>query len=79
MQTNLSQAAASTAANEETVQWSATELSRRIHAHDVSRMEVMEAFPAQIDCHNPTVDAVVTRTDAEPAIDQARERDVLPS
>ncbi|MDF6509599.1 amidase family protein, partial [Escherichia coli] len=39
--------------------------------------EVMEAFLAQIDRHNPTVNAVVARIDAESAIDQARERDVL--
>ncbi|MBP0533029.1 amidase, partial [Mycobacterium tuberculosis] len=40
-------------------------------------MEVMEAFLAQIDRHNPTVNAVVARIDGESAIDQARERDVL--
>jgi hypothetical protein len=37
------------AANEEIVQWSAIELSRRIHARDVSCVEVMEAFLAQIE------------------------------
>lgn len=77
MQANPSHAATPAAANEEIVQWSAIELSRRIHARDVSCVEVMEAFLAQIDRHNPTVNAVVARIDAESAIDQARERDVL--
>jgi amidase len=77
MQANLSHAATPAAANEEIVQWSAIELSRRIHARDVSCVEVMEAFLAQIDRHNPTVNAVVARIDAESAIEQARERDVL--
>ncbi|KHK58257.1 amidase [Ralstonia sp. A12] len=64
-------------ANREIVQWSAIELSRRIHARDVSCVEVMEAFLAQIDRLNPKVNAVVARVDAAWAIDQARERDVL--
>ena len=73
MQANLSPAATS----QEIVQWSAVELSRRIHARDVSCVEVMEAFLAQIDRLNPTVNAVVARVDPEVAIDQARQRDVL--
>lgn len=79
MQANPSRVAtaAIAATSQEIVQWSAIELSRRIHARDVSCVEVMEAFLAQIDRHNPTVNAVVARIDAESAIDQARARDVL--
>lgn len=66
-----------TSARQEIVQWSAIELSRRIHARDVSCVEVMEAFLAQIDRLNPKVNAIVARVDTESAIDQARERDGL--
>ena len=72
MQANLSPIA-----NEEIVQWSAIELSKRIHARDVSCVEVVEAFLAQIDRLNPTVNAVVARVDREAALEQARTRDVL--
>jgi len=61
----------------EIVHWSAVELSRRIHARDVSCVEVMEAFLAQIDHLNPKVNAVVARVDADHAVDQARQRDAL--
>ena len=73
----LSSAATHSPTHQEIVQWSAIELSKRIHARDVSCVEVMEAFLAQIDRLNPTVNAVVARVDAAWAIDQARERDVL--
>jgi len=63
--------------HQEIVQWSAIELSRRIHARDVSCVEVMEAYLAQIDRLNPKVNAVVARVDAESALHQARQRDVL--
>ena len=62
---------------QEIVHWSAVELSRHIHARDVSCVEVMEAFLAQIDRLNPTVNAVVARMDPESLFDQARQRDVL--
>jgi amidase len=77
MQANLPNTATAAGTEREIVQWSAIELSRRIHTRDVSCVEVMEAFLAQIDRLNPTVNAVVARIDAESAIDQARERDVL--
>jgi amidase len=65
----------SAAADQDIVQWSAIELSTRIHRRDVSCVEVMEAFLAQIDRLNPTVNAIVARIDAEAALEQARTRD----
>jgi amidase len=62
-------------AGQEIVRWSAVELSRRIHARDVSCVDVMEAYLAQIDRLNPQVNAVVARVDPEHAMDQARQRD----
>lgn len=66
-----------TSTGQEIVHWSAVELSRRIHARDVSCVEVMEAFLAQIDRLNPKVNAVVARVDLESAFEQARQRDAL--
>lgn len=65
----------SATANQDIVQWSAIELSMRIHRRDVSCVEVMEAFLAQIDRLNPAVNAIVARVDAEAALEQARMRD----
>ncbi|MDE2204444.1 MAG: amidase, partial [Burkholderiaceae bacterium] len=65
----------SATANQDIVQWSAIELSTRIHRRDVSCVEVMEAFLAQIDRLNPAVNAIVARVDAEAALEQARMRD----
>ena len=52
----------------------ATELSHRIRAKDISAREVMEAHLAQIDRVNPKVNAIVTLL-PEQAMNQARAAD----
>lgn len=52
----------------------ATELSRRIHARDLSAKEVMEAHLAQIERVNPKVNAIVTLL-PERAMEQASAAD----
>lgn len=52
----------------------ATELSRRIHARDLSAKEVMEAHLAQIERVNPRVNAIVTLL-PERAMEQASAAD----
>ena len=52
----------------------ATELSRRIHARDLSAREVMEAHLAQIERVNPKVNAIVTLL-PEQAMEQASAAD----
>ena len=49
----------------------ATELTRRIRAKDLSVREVIEAHLAQIERVNPKVNAIVTRSDLTEVIDQA--------
>lgn len=53
---------------------SATQLSAAIRAGQVSAAEVLEAYLAQIEKHNPALNAVVT-LDAEQAHQRAREAD----
>lgn len=53
---------------------STTQLARRIRAGHVSAVEVLQAHMAQIDRHNPTVNAVIT-LDAEQAYERAQEAD----
>lgn len=43
------------------VEWDAVALSRRIHARDVSCVEVLQAFTDQVDRLNPAVNAIVDR------------------
>ena len=53
---------------------SASELTRRIHAREISAVEVVEMHLARIDEVNPTLNAVVTRCD-EMALERAKEAD----
>jgi len=57
------------------VDWDATELSRAIHARQVSCEEVMRAYLAQIQRFNPRVNALVSLRDADDVLAEARERD----
>src|SRR2546421_3019091 len=54
---------------------STTQLAAAIRAGHVSAIEVLQAHLAQIDAHNPTLNAVIT-LDAERAYERAREADV---
>ncbi|MES2532282.1 MAG: amidase [Pseudomonadota bacterium] len=54
---------------------SASELSRRIHARELSCRETMDAYLAQIDRLNPTFNAIVSRVDSDTLRAQADERD----
>jgi amidase len=58
----------------DTVFSSTTQLATAIRAGDVSATDVLTAHLAQIDTHNPTVNAVIT-LDAERAYERAREAD----
>src|SRR5260370_42410604 len=51
---------------------STTQLAAAIRAGHVSATEVLEAHLAQIDKHNPTLNAIITM-DAERAYERARE------
>lgn len=53
----------------------ACDLSRSIHARDISCLEVMDAFHDQIDRLNPLVNAIVARPERETLRNIARERD----
>ncbi|RZI89989.1 MAG: amidase, partial [Variovorax sp.] len=57
------------------VAWSATALSRAIHARELSCREVMAAFLAQVDRLNPTHNAIVSRIDNDALFAEADERD----
>ena len=63
------------APNNEIVLADAVTLSHRIHARDWSCREVMQATLQQIDHFNPTVNAIVSRVDADQLLLQADERD----
>src|SRR6266481_2893788 len=53
---------------------STTQLAAAIRAGHVSATEVLEAHLAQIDTHNPALNAIITM-DAERAYERAREAD----
>jgi amidase len=55
--------------------WTALELSRRIHARQVSCVEVMQATLAQIDRFNPKVNALVSLQPRDGLLAQAKQRD----
>jgi len=59
----------------DTLLLSATELSRRIAARDISCVELMQATLARIDALNPRYNAIVSLADADACLAQARERD----
>ncbi|MEM5430785.1 amidase [Cupriavidus oxalaticus] len=53
----------------------AVALSRAIHAREVSCVEVLEAFLAQVDRHNPRVNAIVAPADRDAVRTQAQALD----
>jgi amidase len=57
------------------VSFDAVALSQAIHARDVSCVEVMRAFLAQVERFNPHVNAIVARVATETLLAQAAERD----
>lgn len=54
------------------VEWTATQLSRAIHARELSCVEVLEAYCAHIDRINPVVNALVAPVDRDALRAQAR-------
>jgi amidase len=56
-------------------EFGALDLSRAIHAREVSCVEVMEASLARIGAHNPAVNAIVELQDGDDLLAQARDRD----
>ena len=68
-------ASSSSATHGEIVSLDATSLSHAIHRRALSCVEVMEAFLAQIDLQNPTVNAIVAMPEREALTALARERD----
>lgn len=54
------------------VDWDASELSRAIHARQVSCEDVMQAYLAQIQRFNPGVNALVSLRDADEVMAEAR-------
>jgi amidase len=61
--------------SDELVMMDAATLAMTIHARKVSCVEVMNAYLAQIDALNPTVNAIVALQDRASLVSQARERD----
>lgn len=57
------------------VSMDACDLSRRIHSREISCVEVLDAFHAQIDRINPIVNAIVAMPDRDSLRNQAKERD----
>lgn len=68
-------ASSSSATHGDIVSLDATSLSHAIHRRALSCVEVMEAFLAQIDLQNPTVNAIVAMPEREALTALARERD----
>jgi len=52
----------------------ATQLAEKIQSGELTSLEVVQAFLAQIETHNPTLNAIVT-LDEEGALSRAREAD----
>ncbi len=63
------------AENNSIVSMDACDLSRSIHAREISCLEVLDAFHDQIDRLNPLVNAIVARPERESLREIARERD----
>ncbi|NWD89905.1 amidase family protein, partial [Pseudomonas sp. K5002] len=57
------------------VELDAIELSRAIHARQVSCHEVMQAYLAQVERFNPTVNALVSLRSHEDVLAEAAQRD----
>lgn len=60
---------------EECLQWTALELSARLHRRDLSCRELMLATLRRLDAVNPGVNAIVSRVAPEVLLAQADERD----
>jgi amidase len=56
--------------------FSANELSRKIHSHAITCVEVMQAYLARIDLVNPTHNAIINLRDSEALLAEARAADV---
>ncbi|AET94310.1 amidase (plasmid) [Burkholderia sp. YI23] len=61
--------------NNDIVSLDAVALSQRIHAREISCVEVMNAYLAQIDRLNPTVNAIVAMQNRDAVLALANERD----
>ncbi|WP_210240222.1 amidase [Amaricoccus solimangrovi] len=59
----------------EPVAWDALTLSRAIHAREISCREVMAAYLAHIERHNPAVNAIVSLRDGDALLREADVRD----
>lgn len=59
------------------LEWSATDLSRAIHARKVAPSEVMAAWLAQVASVNPAVNAVISQRDPDALMVEARALDDL--
>src|SRR5215212_10224625 len=55
----------------------ANDLSRAIHAKDLSCVEVMTAYLARIEAVNPRYNAIVSLQDGDGLVIQARKRDEM--
>ena len=64
-----------TIAHQDITQLGALDLSRAIHAKQVSCREVMLATLAQVDRHNPHSNAIISRVDSAALLAQADQRD----
>ena len=54
------------------LEWSATELSRAIHARKVAPSEVMAVWLAQVQAANGAVNAIVSQRDPDDLLAEAR-------
>ena len=59
----------------ELVTLTGVELSKKIHTKQLSCVEVMESYLAQIERYNPKVNAIVSLQPRDTLLQQARERD----
>ena len=60
------------------LEWSASDLSRGLHARKVAPSEVMAAWLAQVAAVNPTVNAIVSQRDPDVLMAEARALDDQP-
>lgn len=65
-----------TIAHQDITQLGALDLSRAIHAKQVSCREVMLATLAQVDRHNPHSNAIISRVDSAALLAQADQREI---
>ena len=65
----MSERATELATSDTPIDWSVIETAARIKRRDIGAVEVLDAYVAQIESQNPTLNVVVTRLD-----DRAREQ-----